>query len=94
MSEFAKEKEENSSLHEINQRIFSIISLLYDKYVDTKELDDIEKTEGPPDIEKMLCSIEEKLKQANSAFQAEINMKIIQKFDQLRDYYRVQKFFT
>lgn len=81
-----QEKYEHMFL-KVNQKSW-ILKSLYQKYVE-----DNEKRGGFSsdefDFEKLIENIEERLKKSNFTLQAEMNKKIIDKFDQLREYYRV-----
>jgi hypothetical protein len=63
------------------------IRLLYEKYIENKEF----KVPSPEELtfERIVGLIEERLKKSHTIIQAEMNKRILDKFDQLRDYYRV-----
>lgn len=63
-----------------------MIKSLFEKYIENK---DFKVSAEENNFEKMIGLIEDRLKKSHSIIQTEMNKRILDKFDQLRDYYRV-----
>jgi hypothetical protein len=79
----AYENEQNRK--QLEQRENTIRSL-FEKYIENK---DFKIVHEEINLDKMLLLIEDRLKKSHTIIQTEMNKRILDKFDQLRDYYRV-----
>ena len=71
---------------EMDER-YHVLRNIYEKYIESKEIRPF--TTEELSFDKIAIQIEERLRKSQTTIQAELNKKIVDKFDQLRDHYRV-----